>query len=146
MRFLLGLLAITALAACGGGGSKTDLPADQHDLGHGVSVAVRQVIDPAPDTGWDGHVVVVDLEYFNRTGETIQTPPGQRYGAELHDTDGRKATLIMLPSDTYPRRGDAVPAKSSVRGWEGFQLPGTAKPADLLLYNGDGDVAATVTL
>lgn len=146
MRLLLGFLVVCGLAACGGGGGKADLPAGQHDLGDGVSVAVREVRDPAADTGWDGHVVTVDLEYFNRNGETVQMPPGFRYGAELHDANGRKATLIMLPSDVYPSRGNAVPAKSSVRGWEGFQLAGDAAPAELLLYNGDGEVAVTVKL
>lgn len=127
------VVAVVGLCACSGGGGGPALPAGQYDLGHDVSAAVGQVID-VPDSGFDGRVVAVDVEWFNRGDEPAQL--GMFYAVELHDADGRKAELVSLPSD-LASRGNTIPPGSSTRGWTGFQLPGESPPADLLLYGGE---------
>lgn len=122
-------VAVMALAACGGGGES--LPAGQYDLGHHVSAAVGEVID-VPDSGFDGRVVAVDIEWFNRGDQPAQL--GMFYAVRLHDAEGREAELVSLPSD-LASRGTTIPPGSSSRGWSGFRVQG--EPAELLLYGGD---------
>src|SRR4051794_30894616 len=101
MRLLLCLAAVAGLAACGGGGDTPALPAGQHDLGDGVSVVVKQVVDPVtvdtvaakkaeiatgvqPGTRW----VAVDVEYHNDTDKPVELT--MAYDRRVHTSDGRE--------------------------------------------------------
>lgn len=127
----LATVAVALLAACGTGGSSattTTLPAGQHDLGDHISVAVHEVKDPV--TGSDGHVVAVDLEYFNRGDAAV--PMGMAFRVELHDSDGRDGEPVGVSE--LPQPPSVIPSHSSARGWQTFRIGDDAKPATLVLW------------
>jgi hypothetical protein len=157
---VVALVAVLGLAACGGGGKKADLPAGQHDLGDGISVVVKKVVDPVivdtaaakkaeiatgvqPGTRW----VAIDVEYHNDTDHVVDM--GMAYGRRLHTSDGREAQGV-LPTFTVPAMPtvpSAIPPHSFSRGWDVYEVPDGAKPTEALFYNaqvGDDPVVVDV--
>jgi hypothetical protein len=159
MRLLFGLLAASCLAACGGASTSADLPSGQHDLGHGVTVAVGKVTDPVevkvpaamakdirnpvePGTRW----VAIDLEYFNHTDDVVDMTTA--YGVTLQTSDGRQAEGATPTFSKFYDHGvpNVIPPHSSVRGSEVYAIPNGDEPATLLLYGHVGDNPTTVQL
>lgn len=152
-RAVLGVVAVLALAACGGGGGggDSDLPAGQHDLGDGVSVAVLDVTDPVPpdrayeakygidaDADAGNRWVAVELEYFNRTDHPVELK--LEYGASLRTSANNEIDPITeLPTEKLPTLPKDVPPESSSRGWRAFEVPNDVKPSKLVLYGKIGD-------
>lgn len=153
------LLVAFGLAACGGGKSSPSLPAGQHNLGHGVSVAVQNVLDPVPvevppalakdianpvqpGTRWVG----VDVEYFNTTDHVVDM--AMAYGRRLHTADGREAEGISptFTTQDMPAVPSAIPPRSSARGWDVYQIPDGATPAKALFYAEIGDDPIVIDL
>jgi hypothetical protein len=156
MRRLLALVALVpALAACGGHGNPAaDLPAGQHDLGHGVAVAVRQVVDPVhavvppglrnpvqPGTRWVG----VELEYFNRSDKVVNRS-AFAYWCDVHLSDGRQAGE-MPSGGTKPETASVpsnIPPHSSARGWMVYAVRDGEKVTSLLQKRDDPYAAPVV--
>lgn len=127
---------VLALAACGGGGgSKTDLPAGQHDLGHDVTV-VFHGMKPLPNKPTEAgtHVVAVDLEYFNHGDQPADTTWG--YAVNLTTQDNREATGLWVD---MPDIAKTIPPGRASRGWKAFQVPNGDKPAMLALWGDAND-------
>lgn len=142
MKTLCAVLVFVAVLAACGGDKGSDLPAGQHDLGADVSVAVREVRDPVTGSGWDGHVVAVDLEYFNRGDETI--PMNMAFRVELHDSQGRDAEPVAV--DGLDPHGSTLTPGSSSRGWEAFRIDGDATPTELVLWGAQTGADAKPTV
>lgn len=129
MKMLCAAAVLVFAAACGGGDG-SDLPAGQHDLGDDISVVVREVRDPVPDSGFDGHVVAVDLEYFNHGDDPAQMNAAFR--VELHDSTGRNGEMVAVPE--LSPHGSVLAPHSSARGWEAFRIGDDATPVELALW------------
>jgi hypothetical protein len=158
---LIGVGAAALLVGCGGGGDAAGEEEDgRYDLGNGVSVEVRDVMDPVqvqvppemtadmrhpvePGTRW----VAVDLAFHNDGDEFVNLGL-DGYGVRLHTADGREATLVS-PRDTVepmPEIPTALPPDSSVRGWQVYIVPEGVEPATLIVYGEVGDDPVTVEL
>lgn len=134
MRLLLGFLAVLGLAACGGGGAKADLPAGQHDLGDGTSIAIVRTVDPVPDNPaideGPGRHVAYELEWFNRTDKAIDMTAS--HAVFVINADGGRATYTVT-QDAYTDRPPVLPPHSSIRGWMEYDS-GSSRPAKVLAY------------